>query len=243
MKYVASCSCGKDSLAMVLTLIEKKYPLDYVIFVDLGKEFKSIYDTWERLTQILDDNSIKYKRLELMHSFDYYFSDHEVKTKDGSYKCGYSWCGGCTRWGTTLKNQLIKNFYRQTFDNEPICEYVGIASDETDRIQIKRDKNIKIYPLVYWGMSENDCLVKCYKSGFTYLEDNNVQLYQVLDRVSCYCCGNKNLKELKAIYKYLPKYWERLKEMQERTQKPFRQDKTIFDLEIRFKTKQQIKFQ
>jgi len=36
MKYVASCSCGKDSLAMVLTLIEKKYPLDYVIFVDLG---------------------------------------------------------------------------------------------------------------------------------------------------------------------------------------------------------------
>ena len=43
MKYIASCSCGKDSIAMVLTIIEKKFPLDYVIFFDTGKEFKSIY--------------------------------------------------------------------------------------------------------------------------------------------------------------------------------------------------------
>lgn len=43
MKYIASCSCGKDSLAMVLMLIEKQYPLDYVLFFDAGKEFKSIY--------------------------------------------------------------------------------------------------------------------------------------------------------------------------------------------------------
>ena len=28
MKYIASCSFGKDSLAMVLFLIEKQYPLD-----------------------------------------------------------------------------------------------------------------------------------------------------------------------------------------------------------------------
>lgn len=33
MKYIASCSCGKDSLAMVLTIIEKKFQLDYVIFL------------------------------------------------------------------------------------------------------------------------------------------------------------------------------------------------------------------
>ena len=43
MKYVASCSCGKDSLAMILALIEKAWPLDYVVFFDAGKEFKSIY--------------------------------------------------------------------------------------------------------------------------------------------------------------------------------------------------------
>ncbi len=38
---------------MVLTLLEKKLPLDYVIFVDLGKEFKSIYKAWDRLSALL----------------------------------------------------------------------------------------------------------------------------------------------------------------------------------------------
>lgn len=28
-------------------------------------------------------------------------------------------------------------------------------------------------------------------------------------RVSCFCCANKNLKELKAIYKFLPEYWQK----------------------------------
>ena len=59
--------------------------------------------------------------------------------------------------------------------------------------------------------------------------------YQVLDRVSCYCCGNKNLKELKAIYEHLPEYWQKLKDMQDKTSIPFRDKETIYDLEARFK--------
>lgn len=33
MKYIASVSFGKDSLAMLLMLIEKQYPLDEVVFL------------------------------------------------------------------------------------------------------------------------------------------------------------------------------------------------------------------
>ena len=229
MKYVASCSCGKDSLAMVLTLIEKEYPLDYVIFVDMGKEFKSIYRAWDKLTKLLDEHNINYKKIEpVADYFDYMFSDYEFKGRDGSIKKGYSWCGGRCRWGTTIKNKLIKEFYKDTFGDELICEYVGIANDELDRVQIKRD-SIKIYPLILWGMSENDCLVKCYKSGFNWLEESGVDLYDVLDRVSCYCCRNKNLKELKAIKEFLPEYWQKLKDMQAKTSIPFREDRNIFE--------------
>lgn len=39
MKYVASVSFGKDSLAMLLVLIEENWPLDEVIFYDTGMEF------------------------------------------------------------------------------------------------------------------------------------------------------------------------------------------------------------
>lgn len=73
MKYVASCSCGKDSLAMVLTLIEKKAPLDCVVFFDAGKEFKSIYRVWDKLKVILAENNIEAVTLTPNKTFDYYF--------------------------------------------------------------------------------------------------------------------------------------------------------------------------
>ena len=136
---------------------------------------------------------------------------------------------------TTMKVNAINEFYNK-FGDEPIVEYVGIATDEQERLTIKRnDRTIKLYPLAMLNMSENDCLVKCYKNGFNWLEDNGVDLYDVLDRVSCYCCGNKNLKELRAIYKFLPQYWQKLKEMQSKTDKPFR-DVTIEQLEIKFES-------
>lgn len=237
MKYVASCSCGKDSTAMVMKLIEKEFPLDYVVFVDLGKEFKSIYATWNRLTEILTEHGIPFARLKTEKTFDYYFAEHEIRTRDGSKKTGYSWCGGRGRWGTTFKGQLIKKFYTEQFGDEPVCEYVGIAADELIRCSIKREHNIKVYPLILWGMTENDCLTYCYKKGFVYQESNGVQLYQILDRVSCFCCGNKNLTELKNIYQYLPEYWQQLKEMQKRTDRPFHNGQTIEEIENRWTIK------
>ena len=39
MKYIASVSFGKDSLAMLLMLIEGQYKLDEVIFYDTKMEF------------------------------------------------------------------------------------------------------------------------------------------------------------------------------------------------------------
>lgn len=235
MKYIASCSCGKDSLAMLICLLEKGYPLDYVLFFDAGKEFDSIYRNWGKLTKLLDQKEIKYKRLTPPKSFDFYFCEKEVKARSGVIKKGYSWCGGCCRWMTRIKTDTIHAFYDQ-FYNETIVEYVGIASDEPERITMTRQERIvKVYPLAMWGMSENDCLVKCYKAGFNWLEDDGIDLYDVLDRVSCYCCGNKNLNELKAIYKYLPKYWQKLKDMQDKTSIPFRKNgETIQDLENRF---------
>ena len=36
MRYVASVSFGKDSLAMLLKILEKGYPLDEVVFYNTG---------------------------------------------------------------------------------------------------------------------------------------------------------------------------------------------------------------
>lgn len=53
MNYIANCSFGKDSLAMVLLLLEKELPLTEVIFFDTGMEFQAIYRNRDKLIPLL----------------------------------------------------------------------------------------------------------------------------------------------------------------------------------------------
>lgn len=95
--------------------------------------------------------------------------------------------------------------------------------------------SLKLIHLLTGGMTENDCLTYCYEHGWTG-DENGVELYSVLDRVSCWCCQNKNLRELKNIYMYLPEYWQRLRGLQSRIDSPMKGGgKSVFQLEERFK--------
>ena len=168
-KYIASVSFGKDSLAMLLLLIEKRLPLDEVIFYDTGMEFQAIYNT-----------------------LDTYVKKYESK-----------------------------------------IQYIGIALDEPKRLD--RLPEGKTAPLAEWNMTESDALAYCYERGY-FWEENGIRLYDILDRVSCWCCANKNLKELRNIRIHLPEYWERLKCLQERTDRPMKgPGKSVFELEERFR--------
>ena len=231
-KYIASVSFGKDSLAMLLKLIEENERLDEVVFYDTGMEFKAIYDIRDKILSILKEHNIKYIELKPNKPFEYTMFEKEVNGKNGKHY-GYSWCGGRCRWGTTEKLKALDKYCKDCF------VYVGIAYDEKRRIDKIKEKNskgtnpLKMMPLYKYKMSEKDCLDYCKSKGFSW-EENGIDLYSILDRVSCYCCANKNLKELKNYYLYLPQYWEKLKELQSKTDRPFKKDKTIFDLEKEF---------
>lgn len=237
MKYIASCSFGKDSLAMVLRLLEENKPLDEVIFFDTGMEFDSIYHNRDRIKEILFQKHIRFTELHSKYTFLFDMFVRPIQYRNPTNKpypihYGYEWCGGNARWGTSGKLSAIKKHYREMYGDEEIFEYVGIAADEPERV--KRDEH-KIYPLVEWNMTEADCLQYCYDRGFNW-DENGVELYSVLDRVSCWCCRNKNLKELKNIYMYLPEYWQRLRGLQSRIESPMKGvGKSVFQLEERFK--------
>lgn len=173
--HIASVSWGKDSLAMLLMLIAKGYPLNEVVFYDTGMEFEAIYH------------------------FD--MLERPVCSKQKGTHQGYGWCGGLCRWGTTGKLKAIDR-YAEARD---AMVYVGIAADETPRLEKER-KPYKLHPLAEWGMTEADALAYCYENGFSWLE-GTIRLYDVLDRVSCWCCCNKNLRELRNMCIYLPEYW------------------------------------
>ena len=227
MKYVASVSFGKDSLAMLLRIIEENKPLDEVVFYDTGMEFECIYKMRDKILPILKENNIKYTELKPKEPFEYTMFEKPVKKRNGTISKGYSWCGGRCRWGTTEKLKAIEKYCKDCY------EYVGIAYDEPQRLKKERKGN-KLFPLADWKMTEKECLQYCYDKGFNWEEDG-IELYSILDRVSCWCCCNKNLKELKNYYKYLPNYWNKLKELQSKTERPMKYNKySVFDLEERF---------
>lgn len=84
-------------------------------------------------------------------------------------------------------------------------------------------------------ITKADCLKHCYERDINWLE-GGIDLYSILDRVSCWCCCNKNLKELKNYMIHLPEYWKKLKELQDQTERPMKYNKyRVEDLELRFK--------
>ena len=42
-KYIVNFSGGKDSTAMLLWLLDRKYPIDYIVFCDTGVEYPEVY--------------------------------------------------------------------------------------------------------------------------------------------------------------------------------------------------------
>lgn len=214
MRSVASVSFGKDSLAMLLLLLERNTRLDEVIFYNSGMEFNAIYDIRDRLRPVLEQKGIRFTEVKPDAPFLYYMLEKPVDSKKNGFHLGYSWCGGPCRWGTTLKTDALDGI---ALDAE--IHYVGIASDEATRLE--KLEPPKCSPLAEARMTEADCLEYCYQRGF-FWEENGVRLYDILDRVSCWCCKNKNRKELKVIYQYLPQYWEQLKKLQSQMAMPMK---------------------
>lgn len=237
--YVASISFGKDSSYMLCHILEhpEKYPLDMVIFVNTGFEFDAVYAVRDKLTEMLGMAGIPYKEINLENKFRYFMFSKEI-CKQGTnhvHRIGYGWCGAVCRWGTSLKLQALNDFYRKELSEYEVVEYVGIAADEADRMDIAaRDSGRKVYPLILDDIKEADCLMNCYKRGF-FWKEGDVYLYEILDRLSCWCCRNKNLKELKEMYYLLPKYWGRLRKIQERIPEPMKgEGMGVMELEKRF---------
>lgn len=236
MKHVYSLSGGKDSVALVLRAMELKMPMTHVVFYDAGMEFKALYKVIDTLKTMVEAYGAEFVVLKPDTSFLFEMLVKPVNYGKEGEHYGYSWCGGCTRWRTSHRVSKIQSFLDTLGE---YIQYVGIAADEPERI---KNENGKVYPLVEWNFTEADCLAYCYEKGIHWYEETSVtasgyiDLYEILDRVSCYCCSNKNLKELYNMYHYFyDTYWAYLKGMQNRIAYPFHSDgKTIFDLERRF---------
>lgn len=224
MKCNLSFSGGKDSTALLLVLIRLGWRIDEVVFFDTGWEFPQMYRHIELVKNLCISHGIKFTTLRPETNFDYLMFDKPVKEKGGGTHNGYSWCGArCVRWGTTEKTKSLDAY------NAEAITYIGIAADETERLEKERAEN-KRFPLAELGITERQCLEICYAAGYRW-----EGLYELLDRVSCKCCAAKNLKELRNMYFKMPEVWQDLRERQKKTNRPFKgPGQSVFQLEKRF---------
>lgn len=219
-RTVCNISGGKDSLAQGLLILERGIPCDEFVFYDTGMEFEAIYRIFDKLLPVLSSKGIKLTVLHPENPFLYDMLRRPVESKQKGKHNGYGWCGGKCRWGTTWKQQALDRHA------DGAIQYIGIAFDEKDRRAELTDNKRSL--LIEYEMTEADCLAFCRERGYNWLEETTetesgyVDLYDILDRVSCYCCANKNKKELRNIWKYLPNYFEKLKEIQAEIERPMK---------------------
>lgn len=234
--HVVSFSGGKDSTAMLIRMLEEGMPIDLIVFCDTGLEFPALYD---HIKLVEKNIGRPITVVRSPYDFEYLFARKKIARKPnakatilyGAGRVGYGWAGPQLRWCTQIlkdapRKQLLAK-YREEYE---IVEYIGIAADETERLERKSNQrpNIRL-PLVEWGMTESDCLQYCYDRGYNW-----AGLYQKMSRVSCWCCPLQSLNELRVLRKDFPELWQQLRRWDDMTWRPFRADYSVKQLEDRF---------
>lgn len=224
---VVSFSGGKDSTAMLLRLLELGEHIDEVYCCDTSKEFPAMYRHIERVKKIVEDAGIKFTMLRAEKSFDYLMFDAPTSKNTP----GRGWATFKVRWCTSeVKKDIVRKYFKALKRQYNIIQYIGLAADEEYRLKRKTNQQeFMQHPLVEWGWTEKDCLEYCYSKGFDW-----EGLYEIFDRVSCWCCPLKSLEELRNLRKHFPDLWVELQDMDNRAWNQFRTDYSVEDLEKRF---------
>lgn len=210
---------------MLLRMIEEGYPVDIILYCDTGLEFPEME---EHIRKVEEYIGRKITIIKSEKDFMWWATEYEFTSKTGENIKGKGYPSRMIRWCNQKFKRDVCNAYlselRKKYD---VIIYAGIAVDEPER---EADLN---YPLIRWNMTEKDCLKYCYDRGFTWSG-----LYEIWDRVSCWCCPMQSLKSLRNLRKYRSDLWKKLKEMDAkigRTIQPnFKFDRSLTDIERRF---------
>lgn len=208
MKYIASCSFGKDSIATILLAIEHNEPLDYALFSEVIFDHKRnisgeipehiewIYNT---AIPTLERLGVPTKVVKSEKDYMYFFSN---TVGGGKYKgslYGFPIGGRCII-NRDCKIAPIKAHLR-TIDEE-CTQYIGIAVDEPKRLA--RLKNNQISLLAKYGYTEQMAMELCRKYDLVS------PIYESGTRGGCWFCPNARIATFAQFRQAHPDLWHEL---------------------------------
>lgn len=185
---------------MLHMMLERGESIHSVVFFDTGWEFPEMHD---HINLVERKTGIEVVRLAPDKPFAYWMYER-VKTKGRVGQVGYCWPNKFDRWCTELKTGQIDKITRKIKNLKP-C--IGYASDEMHRVKPGPQR----YPLIEYGITEADAIKYCRDLGYTW-----GGLYDIFNRVSCWCCPLQSIKDLRKLRKHRPELWEKLLEMDAR---------------------------
>ncbi len=213
MKYIASCSGGKDSIATIILAHENKEPLDIIIFSEVMFDENISGELPEHIDFIKNNAFPLFEswgyETKILHSEKTYMDCfmHEVrkstKPNRNGKKAGFPMSGKCVI-NRDCKVKAINDFYSTQNKNE-IVQYLGIATDEPKRLARIRNLDFpKISLLDKYGYTEKIAYDFCKEYGLLS------PIYDFAPRGGCWFCCNARDNELRHLRKCHPELWQRL---------------------------------
>lgn len=211
MKYIASCSFGKDSIATIILAHLHNEPLDLIVYSEvmfdenisgenpLHRDFIynvaiPTFEKWGYQVKVLRSNKMNY-----LKSFFTIVKKARTTERNGKYR-GFLVPFGCVM-NSNCKVQPIKDFFKSQNMAE-VTQYIGIALDEPKRLE--RLKGNKISLLQKYKYTEKMAYKLCEEYGLLS------PIYAHFPRGGCWFCPNARDKELMFIKTQHPFLWKRL---------------------------------
>lgn len=166
---------------------------------------------------------MKVEHLKSVRSFEEQFyevikSGKHVGDIYGFPQTIHAWC-----------NDRLKMKPLEAIKNSSAIRYLGIAADETERIERQKEKNNVILPLVKIGWTESACLDWCEENDF--LAPN----YKRAFRDGCWFCPKQPVEQLRLLRKNHRDLWELMLKWDNESPVPFKPDgHTVHDFDKRF---------
>lgn len=234
MKYIASCSFGKDSLATIIECEQRGLHIDKALYCRIMFDAETSAELPEH------EEFIYCKAIPLLKSR--YSIEIEIVQADVSYcdcfwhKTTYSkkypkgtirgfpmvlgaWCN------TYLKVNVLNKWAKSAGEHTQI---LGIAADEIRRISHKTNQG-KFLPLVEWGITEAECFNICRRESMLSPAYNGGR-----KRLGCWFCHNQRIAELRRLRSEYPELWAKMLVLDKASLVSFKPDKTLTDFDRRF---------
>lgn len=230
MKYVLSLSFGKDSMAMLIEIMKRKLPLDYVIFCDIrfNKDISAehpLMAEWIPQAEKIIKDKFGIDVIHLNSGTTFYDMFHKKKTRGNNigqnygfpYLTGGGWCN------SELKVNPIKKFIKHILkEYGAVTEYIGIAKDEPKRLERYKELETKNHKYITLADLDIDEL-----QAFEICKEHNLlsPKYTNSFRSGCWFCNRQSLGDLRDLWKDYPDYFNMLEQMEQGNYNLFRNDK------------------